>query len=313
MQKNSSQEPSVAILMGVYNGKNYINEQLASIAQQTHKNWCLFISDDGSTDDTPSLVNRFKQVWKENQIVVRQGPRKGFCQNFLAMACDSSIEADYFAFADQDDVWLPEKLSVAVKHIENNAQLQEPYLYCGRTTYVKDDLKPYTQSPLFVYPRTFRNALIQSIAGGNTMVFNRAAKKLIEKAGLVPAVSHDWWLYQLITGAGGRVHYDETSYILYRQHENALVGGNNSIKDRLERIWLVFRGQFREWNSQNIQALNQARHCLNQNAQEILDLFIRLRDSSFSHRFRMLEVCGLYRQTWRDTVSLMLAATIKKI
>lgn len=299
--------------MGVYNGGKYIAEQIDSIANQTHKNWRLIISDDGSTDNTQYFIDRHTKDWEDGQIEVRQGPKQGFCQNFLSMACDSGIEADYYAFADQDDVWLPEKLEAAVTHIEETARHVEPYLYCGRTSLVRDNLKVYGQSPLFVYPRTFRNALIQSIAGGNTMVFNKAAKELIEKAGPVPAVSHDWWLYQLITGAGGRVHYDENSYILYRQHEDALIGGNNSIKDRLERVTMVFRGQFRAWSDQNIEALNQARHCLNQNAKEILDLFVRLRDAKFSHRFRMLEVCGLYRQTWRGTISLLLAAALKKI
>lgn len=299
--------------MGAYNGAKYIAEQLDSIANQTHKNWRLILSDDGSTDGTLTLIENHTNAWQDGQVEVRQGPKKGFCQNFLSMACDPAIEADYYAFSDQDDVWLPEKLQAAVHHIENNARHVEPYLYCGRTSYVRDNLKPYAHSPLFVYPRTFRNALIQCIAGGNTMVFNKAAKELIEKAGSVPAVSHDWWLYQLITGAGGRVHYDENSYILYRQHEDALIGSNNSIKDRLERVTMVFRGQFRAWNDQNVEALNQARHCLNQNAQEILDLFVRLRDSTFSRRFRMLEVCGLYRQTWGGTLSLMLAALLKKI
>lgn len=299
--------------MGAYNGAKYIGEQLQSIANQTHPNWRLIISDDGSTDDTHTHIERHTNGWNDGRVEVRQGPKKGFCQNFLSMACDPSIEADYYAFSDQDDVWLPEKLEVAIAHIEKKARPVEPYLYCGRTTYVKENLKPYAQSPHFVYPRSFRNALIQSIAGGNTMVFNGAAKELIEKAGPVPAVSHDWWLYQLITGAGGRVYYDSDSYILYRQHEDALIGGNNSIKDRLERVTMVFRGQFRAWSEQNIEALNQARHCLNQNAEEILDLFIRLRDSTFSRRFRMLEVCGLYRQTWRGTISLLLAAALKKI
>lgn len=299
--------------MGVYNGAKYIGEQLESIANQTHKNWRLIISDDGSTDGTPTHVERHTNGWQNGQVEVRQGPKKGFCQNFLSMACDPGIEADYYAFADQDDVWLPEKLEVAIRHIEKHAQLMEPYLYCGRTSYVRDNLKPYAQSPLFVYPRTFRNALVQSIAGGNTMVFNRAAKKLIEKAGLVPAVSHDWWLYQLITGAGGRVHYDQDSYILYRQHEDALIGGNNSIINKLERIIMVFRGQFRTWINQNITSLEQASGCLNHGAQEILDIFKRLRGSNIKHRLRMLEVCGLYRQTWRGTISLFIAAFINKL
>lgn len=306
-------QPLVAILLGSYNGAKYIGQQLDSIAKQTHAHWRLIISDDGSTDDTLQEIERSTQDWAPGQLVVRQGPRQGFCQNFLSMACDTSVQADMYAFSDQDDVWLPEKLQVAVEHIQQHARPDQPYVYCGRTSYVRDNLKPYEESTLFVYPRSFRNALIQSIAGGNTMVFNQAAKKLIEQVGMVPTVSHDWWLYQLITGAGGRVFYDEKSYILYRQHAQALVGGNTTIAARIKRIFLVFQGRFEAWTDRNILALNQARDLLTPESREIFDLFVRLRRSTLKHRFRMLEVCGLYRQTWRGTISLIIAAVFKKI
>ncbi len=306
-------QPLVAILLGSYNGAKYIGQQLDSIAKQTHAHWRLIISDDGSTDDTLQEIERSTQDWAPGQLTVRQGPRQGFCQNFLSMACDTSVQADMYAFSDQDDVWLPEKLQAAVEHIQQHARPDQPYVYCGRTSYVRDNLKPYEESTLFVYPRSFRNALIQSIAGGNTMVFNQAAKKLIEQAGMVPTVSHDWWLYQLITGAGGRVFYDEKSYILYRQHAQSMVGGNTNLVAKFKRIWMVVQGRFGGWSDRNILALNQARSLLTPESREILDLFVRLRHSTLKHRFRMLEVCGLYRQTWRGTISLIIAAVFKKI
>jgi glycosyltransferase involved in cell wall biosynthesis len=299
--------------MGSYNGSKYIGQQLESFASQTHANWRLVVSDDGSTDDTLAQIEQHTQAWAPGQLTVRQGPRQGFCHNFLSMACDTTLQADMYAFSDQDDVWLPNKLQVAVEHIQQHARPEQPYVYCGRTTYVRDNLKPYEQSTPFVYPRSFRNALIQSIAGGNTMVFNQAAKKLIEQAGMVPTVSHDWWLYQLVTGAGGRVFYDPTSYILYRQHSAALVGGNTTLLARAKRIFLVFQGRFELWTDRNIEALNQARDLLTPESREILDLFVRLRRSKLAHRFRMIEVCGLYRQTWRGTISLIVAAVFKKI
>lgn len=306
-------QPLVAILLGSYNGAKYIGQQLDSIAKQTHAHWRLIISDDGSTDDTLQEIERSTQDWAPGQLTVRPGPRQGFCQNFLSMACDTSVQADMYAFSDQDDVWLPEKLQVAVEHIQQHARPDQPYVYCGRTSYVRDNLKPYEESTLFVYPRSFRNALIQSIAGGNTMVFNQAAKQLIEQAGMVPTVSHDWWLYQLITGAGGRVFYDEKSYILYRQHAQSMVGGNTTLVAKFKRIWMVVGGRFSGWSDLNIVALNHARDLLTPESREILDLFVRLRHSTLKHRFRMLEVCGLYRQTWRGTISLIIAAVFKKI
>jgi hypothetical protein len=237
----------------------------------------------------------------------------GFCQNFLSLACDPEINADYYAFCDQDDVCLPRKLEVALGNIVANQEFNQPYLYCGRTKYVTKNLKPCGVSPLFVFPPSFRNALVQSIAGGNTMVFNSAAKLLIEKVGVVNLPSHDWWLYQLITGVEGGVFYDRTPYLLYRQHEFALVGGNNSCLAKIKRVWMLLQGRFQKWNTQNIVALKQTNHLLMKNNQEILRLFELLRGVNLKDRFRLLMVCGLYRQTRRGTFSLYLAALIKKI
>jgi hypothetical protein len=168
-------------------------------------------------------------------------------------------------------------------------------------------------SPLFVFPRTFRNALVQSIAGGNTMVFNQSAKLLIEKAGPLEVASHDWWVYQLVTGVEGEVYYDQVPQLLYRQHENALVGGNNSFSAKIDRIEMLFQGRFQKWNTQNIKALQQVNHLLAKNHQEILKMFQDLRGARFKDRFRLIEVCGLYRQTKRGTLSLFIAALLKKI
>jgi hypothetical protein len=154
---------------------------------------------------------------------------------------------------------------------------------------------------------------VQSIAGVNTMVFNLAAKRLIEKVGVVNVPSHDWWVYQLVTGVEGEVFYDPVPQILYRQHEHALVGGNNSFSARIERIWMLLQGRFQNWNTQNISALKQVNHLLVKNHQEILQIFEALRDAGTIDRFRLLEVCGLYRQTRRGTFSLFLAVLIKKV
>jgi len=244
---------------------------------------------------------------------IRKGPQNGFCQNFLSLACDSDIKADYYAFCDQDDVWLPEKLTVALQTIAANQNIYVPFVYCGRTTYVTEQLKPCGISPLFVFPPSFRNALVQSIAGGNTMVFNLAAKLLIEKAGPLNVPSHDWWVYQLISGAEGDVFYDPVPYLLYRQHDGALVVGNNSFSAKVERVMMLWQGRFQDWNTQNIAALKEVRHLLIKNHQEILRLFETLRSAHLKDRFRLMEICGNYRQTRRGTFSLFLAALFKKI
>jgi len=310
---HSVTEPLVAILLCTYNGGRFLAEQLDSLEAQTHQNWILVASDDGSEDSTLETLLNYQAKWPQGKMTICNGPKKGFCHNFLSLACDSDIKADYYAFCDQDDVWLPEKLAVAVQTSIATQNIYVPFVYCGRTTYVTDELEPCGVSPLFVFPPSFRNALVQSIAGGNTMVFNLAAKLLIEKAGPLHVPSHDWWVYLLISGAEGDVFYDPVPYIFYRQHNRALVGGNNSFLSKVERMKMLLEGRFQNWNTQNIVALNKVSELLVRNHQEILKLFETLRGACLKDRFRLMEICGLYRQTRRGTLSLLLAALLKKI
>lgn len=138
-------------------------------------------SDDGSQDSTLDILNRFGL--ETNRIRIFQGPENGFCQNFLSLICNDPIEADYYALSDQDDIWHEDKLARAVATLSNISR-EIPALYCSRTKLVDERNLEMGLSPLFRRTTGFRNALVQNIAGGNTMVFNHAARKLIRKAGL---------------------------------------------------------------------------------------------------------------------------------
>lgn len=299
--------------MGTYNGEAYLAEQLLSIENQSHKNWRLIISDDGSTDGTLDIAKAFQDSWGKNKLEIRQGPKLGFCKNFLSLATDPTIKADFYAFADQDDVWMVDKLKIALDYFNTANSVDWPRVYCGRTQIVDEDLKFLGYSPLFSLPRSFRNALVQSIAGGNTMVFNQGAKALLEKAGLLTVVSHDWWVYQLIKGAGGVVFYDPEPTILYRQHDSALVGSNSNIKAKIGRFSFALNGRFKQWNSINYEALLSVFTLLSKDNQDILTTFGKFRGGKLKDRIRLLEVCGLYRQTWQGTLSLWFATLINKI
>ncbi|MBU3588108.1 glycosyltransferase family 2 protein [Polynucleobacter sp. 31A-FELB] len=305
----------VAILLCTYHGEKYLTDQLASIETQDHPDWVVYASDDGSSDRTIEILHDFQSRWPVGRLHIRKGPQQGFCRNFLSLACDPNIEADYYAFCDQDDVWLADKLSSALQAA--TAALQdspsEVFLYCGRTQYVNKILEPCGMSPLFVFPPSFRNALVQSIAGGNTMLFNLAAKRLIEKVGSVDVPLHDWWIYQLISGADGLIVYDPTPHLLYRQHEEAQVGGSHSIFSVVKPIMMLLGGRFRNWNTKNTAALESAVSLLSKNNQEILRLFEKIRNASLKDRIRLIEVCGVYRQTYRGTLSLLLATIFKRV
>ena len=304
---------TICILMGTYNGQDFLAEQLLSIENQSHKDWRLIISDDGSTDETLAIAKAFQEKWGNDRLELRQGPNQGFCKNFLSLACDSSIKADFYAFADQDDVWMVDKLSIALAYFNGGNNADVPRFYCGRTQLVDDKLKTLGCSPLFTLPLSFRNALVQSIAGGNTMVFNQGAKELLEKAGLLNVVSHDWWVYQLIKGAGGVAFYDPEPTLLYRQHSKALVGSNSNLKAKIDRIGFALNGRFKEWNCINYAALLSVKHLLTKDNRDILFTFGKFRGAKFKDRIKLLEVRGLYRQTWQGTLSLWFAILLNKM
>lgn len=308
----SGDNPLVTILMCTYNGERFLADQLDSLESQTYSKWVLVVSDDSSEDGTVDILLKYKAKWPKGKMTIRSGPSIGFCQNFLSLACDPDLEGSYFAFCDQDDVWCPEKLKIALQAHLTNSNQKIPFLYCGRTAYVSDVLKPCGNSPLFLFPPNFRNALVQSIGGGNTMVFNYAAKLIVEKAGALDVPSHDWWLYQLISGAEGIVFYDPVPHILYRQHDGAIVGGSNSIPAKFRRLVMMMRGRLRDWNSLNTAALTEVGHLLSNNNREILKLFVKIRHANLIGRLRLMSICGLYRQTRSGTISLYIAAILNK-
>src|SRR5689334_21864250 len=206
----------VAILLGTKDGAAFLGDQLRSFADQSHRNWFLVVSDDGSRDATREIITQFAAT-RPQRVVVRDGPQRGVTANFLSLAADPAIDAEFFGFSDQDDVWHADKLSRALTCLAA-APAGAPALYCGRTALMTEDGRRYGLSPLFRRPPSFANALVQSLGGANTMVFNRAAKRLVEAVGVPNVVLHDWWLYQLVSGAGGAVFYDPEPMLDYRQH-----------------------------------------------------------------------------------------------
>jgi glycosyltransferase involved in cell wall biosynthesis len=302
----------VAILMCTKNGAAFLDEQLESIADQTHANWTLFVSDDGSTDETRKILNDFAQSHTQKAIV-RDGPGMGVCANFLSLATDPTIDADYFAFSDQDDVWYDDKLERALTWLVT-VPADIPALYCGRTELVSDDGRPYGFSPLFSRPIAFCNALVQSLGGGNTMVFNKAAKRLLETAGKLEVVLHDWWMYQLISAAGGAIRYDPRPTLKYRQHLDNLIGSNRGWRARLVRFRMILNGRFRDWNTMNIAALRQVpAHLIKPQNRTILQLLDQARTASFPKRLFYLKRCGVYRQTLLGNIGLLVATVLKRI
>ena len=308
----SKDDPLVAILMTTFNGELFLKDQLDSLKAQIHQNWILIVSDDGSSDNTLTILESYQNSWGKSKLTIHQGPQKTFSHNFLSLATYKKIKADFYAYCDQDDVWLPSKLSVAIKTLQKESP-KNPILYCGRTTYVDEHLKLKGLSPLYNKPPVFQNALVQSIAGGNTMVFNTHTKKLLEDMGTQEIISHDWWTYILVTASGGKVIYDEHPHILYRQHDAGLVGANTSIYGNISRLKGLIEGRFKKWNTLHIDALRSSHLQITPSNDSILAKFVFGRKGNIYQRLRMVKSIGLQRQSWQGNISLYLAALLNRI
>ena len=305
--------PSVAILLCTYQGSRFIQDQILSIKRQTHQNISLWVSDDGSEDDTVKILEEIKADWDRGAFSIRPGPRKGFAQNFLSLTSLSDIQADYYAYADQDDVWEPDKLTRAIALLSSVPTVQ-PTLYVSRTQLIDENNHKIGFSRLFLKPPSFANALVQSIAGANTMVMNHAARKLLKKTSEnLEIYSHDQWAYMVISGAGGMVFYDDYPGVRYRQHKKNLKGKNIGWRAGFDRIALLFKGEFKKANEMNIAALKSNHSLLTERSLGILDSFCKARTGSFFQRAGYFFKSGVYRQTLIGNFGLMIAVVFKRI
>jgi hypothetical protein len=169
-------------------------------------------------------------------------------------------------------------------------------------------------SPLFRRKTGFRNAMVQSIAGGNTMVFNRAARDLLLACGPDMQVpSHDWWTYLLTSAAGGKVFYDPVPSVRYRVHPTNVVGSNVGWSSRLARLRMLIGGRFRHWSELNVGALERFRPRMTAENRALFDLFRDVRQRGFIGRQVGFLKGGFYRQTLLGNIGLVLAIWGRKI
>lgn len=301
----------VAILMGTYQGSEFILEQLESFKSQTYKNWILYVSDDGSTDDTIAKIERFSTENELNASIFR-GPQKGFVSNFLSLLSRVDTNVDYYSLSDQDDVWHSDKLERAVKWLASQSA-DKPALYCSRTHIINSKGESLGYSASFNGKPSFNNALIQNIGGGNTMVLNQAARNAINNAGIVDVVSHDWWIYILIAGVGGVIHYDENPTLDYRQHASNIIGYDSASKRRFSKLRDLLQGQTRVWNAAHIVALEKNLALLTAESQKKFNWFKKIHNANFFIRNFYYFRLRLYRPQLIDNLGIFLLVQLKRI
>lgn len=228
-------EDKIAILMASYNGERYIKEQIESIINQDFSNWHLFISDDGSTDNTLSLEKSYQKKFPQKITIIENKTNKhGSKYNFFNLVnIVLSEKYNYFMFSDQDDVWKKNKVSDTfnlMKQAKNNTNV--PILIHTDLEVVDENLKTLGNS--FIKYRALNpeckdinHLLIQNNVTGCTMMVNRPLLvKALQVEGIDKIAMHDWW-FALIASIYGKIYFLNKSTIKYRQHGGNVVGATN--------------------------------------------------------------------------------------
>jgi glycosyltransferase involved in cell wall biosynthesis len=246
--------PRVTIALATRNGAAHLRAQLDSYAAQDHAGWDLWVSDDGSTDATRDILDAFAAEQGAGRTIrILDGPQAGVAANFMSLLCHPDLPEQPVALSDQDDVWRPEKLSLGLRDLGGDA----PVLYGAQSNHVDVALRPIGRSLGGGVP-SFGNALVQNIVSGHSAMLNRAALALVRRAGVPQGIPyHDWWLYQLITGAGGRVVVRPDAVLLYRQHDTNAMGSHQGPRAALTRARQVLGRTFGDWVAANTAALRE--------------------------------------------------------
>ena len=217
----------VCVLLSTYNGEKYLDEQLDSLIRQENVDIDILVRDDGSTDSTCRILEQWQQ---KGLLRWYSGGNKGFAMSFMDLVHNSD-GYDYYAFCDQDDIWLPNKLDVAIGHL---AMLQNPNkLYCSNAFYFKNG-ENYGLIKKHIPEYNIYTCLLKNIAPGCTMVFNSGLKRILSSKMPQSIIAHDFWVYQVAV-LFGEVFYDGNSCILYRQHENNQIGAKTGIVEKWKR------------------------------------------------------------------------------
>lgn len=229
----------VVVLLAVYNGRKWIDEQLESILNQTAIYLHVYISVDISTDDSYSyLTNKYGSI--PNVTILSYGERFGSAgRNFYRLIKDVPLELyDYICFADQDDIWLQNKIEHAISIMEiHNAQAYSSNVIAFWENGKQCLINKAQQQVEYDY-------LFEAAGPGCTYVYSKevgvAFKNFILVESFAQTVElHDWLLYAFCRKNNFKWYIDRNTLMLYRQHEMNQVGANNSFRGWKKRIKLI--------------------------------------------------------------------------
>lgn len=263
-------EKKVAVLISSYNGEKYLKEQLDSILRQTYQNIEIVIRDDGSKDETAEIIKSYQK--EHDNIILQEGENLGFLKSFFKLL--EFENADYFAFCDQDDVWLENKIELAVQAL-NQADDTKPNMVFGNSDYYDETMHLIGKGENHK-TFSFKNSLYECVAQGMTMTINNEARKTILANIPEKCLFHDWWTYMICSGMGNVLYSDETIVKYRRLPKNATAEGQSIFKIFAWRIKNLLTGDgMKNIRAQQLEYKHRFYDKISNENQKILDIFVQ--------------------------------------
>lgn len=280
----------IVVIMSTYNGAAFVTEQLDSILSQKNVEVDVIIRDDASTDETLEKLRKYRSVHLTSKIEILNGKKYGVVGSFMYLINyinKNYSHYSYFAFADQDDYWFPNKLKIAIDSL-SAFPLNEPSLYISHYQMADCNL-----NNLYTPPTRARinlsSALVNNIATGCTMVLNEAMLNVVFQYHPSNITMHDYWIYLLALAIDGKVYYDSQAHFLYRQHSHNVIGGK---KDSF----------IKRWGNRFLKLFKESE---NYNSKMAKELLIGYGDIIPEKNKRLLQVAST-PNNWRNRIKLII-------
>lgn len=230
----------IAVLLATYNGEKYIKEMLDSLEAQSYGDFICYVHDDGSKDGTIEIIKEWiKKTNNSSKYKIMRQPIQGSAKdNFMLML--NKVNADYYMFADQDDVWLPQKIELTIKRMEG-VMLDKNIPTCvfSDMRVVDENLNTIADSFIRHIGRNpkvlkYQRIMIDNPAAGCTMMINKALRDIAIKLSDTSLIEmHDGYMASLAS-AGGIISCIDEPLVLYRQHSSNVMGASKG--NRIKRL-----------------------------------------------------------------------------
>lgn len=301
----------VIVLLSTYNGEKYVKEQIDSILNQTYRNIEIMVRDDGSKDNTVTILRTYE---KKGKISLVCEENIGFMNSFFWLV-NNAKHADYYSFADQDDVWLENKIELAINSL-NTYNEKEPSLYFSDYDFYDENMNFIGHNKSLNYPLQIFYAITgKECALGFSSVINYTLKEMVKNN--TPDVNdlygHDFWFY-LIALSTGRVFYDRQVTAKYRRHsKNVSVINRNFLKHQLWRIKCFLVNDDAKKISKSVKMCKDLYYnYMDKDTRALFDLF-SYKEYNLSILVRRVFYFKRYRDTFFDEVAIRFIYLIGKM